>query len=142
MLSRILNPQILNFLRKNLSMVRPVVNGSSSKNQNAIITKLFFFYRKDNFFSKKQLQRENSGFVKTCDENVHNFFFQFLKRHNFWWDWGTNLHLNLKRSRNSSAFPVFWKYFAGYWVVDLGCYLASCCLCQLLDIDGFHDFCL
>ena len=27
---------------------------------------------KTNFVLKKQLQIENSGFVKTCDEHVHN----------------------------------------------------------------------
>ena len=39
---------------------------------------LFFFIeknifsRKKHFFSKKRLQIENSGFVKTCDEYLHN----------------------------------------------------------------------
>ena len=30
------------------------------------------FVQKDFFFSKKQLQIENSGFMKTCDEYVHS----------------------------------------------------------------------
>ena len=40
--------------------------------QNA--NKTVIFYRKDNIFSleKNQLQIVNSGFVKTCDEHVHN----------------------------------------------------------------------
>ena len=33
----------------------------------------YFFYRKDNFFSRKKqlkLQKENLGFVKRCDEHL------------------------------------------------------------------------
>ena len=34
----------------------------------------YFFSKNRNFFSKNpQLQIENSGFVKTCDELVHNW---------------------------------------------------------------------
>ena len=50
-----------------------VLNGFSFKNQtrlqNANVAGVFF-NRKDNSFSKKQFQIENSGFVKTCDEHV------------------------------------------------------------------------
>ena len=43
------------------------------------------FYWKDNLFleKQKQLQIENSGFVKTCDENVHSN--QYRHRYICWW---------------------------------------------------------
>ena len=37
-----------------------------------ILICMLSFYRKKHFFSKKRLQIENSGFVKTCDEYLHN----------------------------------------------------------------------
>ena len=41
--------------------------------KNANTLKVISFYRKAIFFWKKQqLEIENSGFVKTCDDHVHS----------------------------------------------------------------------
>ena len=74
MFSRILNLRNLNLFHEICRLFLSVLNGLSFKNQNGICRYNCFFYRKENCFLKKktQLQIENSGFVKTCDEHVHN----------------------------------------------------------------------
>ena len=73
MISRIPNLQNRNFLHEIWRLLWSALNEFSFKIQNRLKCQYnyYLFLEKTIFFSEKQLQIRNSGFVKTCDEYVH-----------------------------------------------------------------------
>ena len=75
MFSRIPNLRNLIFFHEIYRLFWSVLNGFSFRNRHANITCYFFSKPPTTFSQKKQhLEIENSGFVNTCDELIHNWW--------------------------------------------------------------------